>query len=273
VEFTALFIWLTLCLVLGGLISYVMTGARSHRLVRLLAAPGLTIRKFTMTLTALLCGATLTRVRLYDLSSEDIDFQAEGASSVAKVFAPLAPLFGCALAMTILNAAFGSPLKLSYSPPALASLDSGGLRGFMLGTWDLLAGSVRHGFSADWSSPRLYILLALIFSLALGASAPMHRIREAILGSALLAVSLAVLSSLAIRRAGVVATTPGWFNGLQALVVSLSGVAFIMMIHGMFAALAVGLAVRVYELVTRTGHVTPTRSTSRSSSRQWKDAA
>jgi len=253
VEFTALFIWLSLCLVLGGLIHSVITGALSHRFVRLLAAPGMIIRKFTMTLMALACGATITRVKLYDLSTRDIDFHADGMPSIAKVLAPLAPLFGCAVAMTILNAAFGDPLNLNYTPPALESLDTGGLRGFLLGTWALLAGVIRQGLRADWQSLKLYVLFALIFSLALGAAGPMDRLKEAVLGSGLLAVTLALLSSIAIRRAGVVAATPGWFNGVRTFVVDSAGVAFIMMVYGLLTALVVGLIVRVYELASRSG--------------------
>jgi hypothetical protein len=273
VEYTALFIWLTLCLVLGGLISYVMAGARTHRAVQFLAAPGMVIRKFSMTVTALLCGASITRVRVYELSSEDIDFQAEGISSIAKVLAPLSPLFGCAVVMTAVNAAFGDPLRLECAPPALASLDSGGLKGFLAGTWALLDTGVRQGLKANWHSANLYVLFALIFSLALGASAPMRRVREAILGAGLLAVSLALLSSISVRRAGVVAATPTWFGSVRGFVVNRSGVAFMMMVYGMFAALVVGLVVRLYELTTRTSQRRSAKSTPLPGDEEWKRAA
>ncbi|MGD2175793.1 MAG: hypothetical protein PVJ27_10355 [Candidatus Brocadiaceae bacterium] len=251
-EFMALFIWLCLCLLVGGLMHYVMVGALSHRLVQLLAAPGMVVRKFTMSLTALLCGGTVTRVRIYELSSRDIDFQADGASSVAKVLVPLAPLFGCAALMVALNAIFGNPLNLNYAPPALASLDSGGLKGFFLGTWDLLSRVIRQAARADWGSLDLYVLFALTFSLALGACAPLERVKEAMLGAGLIAVVLAVLSSLAVRRGPAdIPAQPEWFVGVKTFIVGTSAAAFVMMIYGMAGALVTGLCVRAYELIVK----------------------
>ena len=258
-EFAALFIWLSLCLVMGGLIHTVMAGAMTHRTIMLLAAPGMVVRKFSMTLAALVCGGTVTRVRLYELSSRDIDFRADGTSSVAKVMVPLAPLFAGAVAVVALNGLFGGPLDLSHQPPALASLDSGGLRGFLGGTWSLLASVVRQGMRSDWGNPRLYVLFALIFSLALGACEPVERVRQAVLGAGLLAVVLALLSSIAVRRAGVIAATPAWLQATRTFVVSSSAAAFAMMVYGMFAALVVGFAVRIYELLGGSGTRKPTR--------------
>lgn len=249
-EYMALFIWLSLCLILGALIHFVMAGALTHRLVMLLAAPGMIIRKFTMTLVALLCGGTVTKVRIYELSARDIEFKAEGAASIAKVLVPLAPLFGGAVAMVAVNSVFGSPFRLDYSPPALSALDSGGLRSFLGGTWLLLASVVRQATQSDWRSLSFYVIFALIFSLALGACAPMERVKEAILGAALLAVTLALLSSVSVGR-GAIRTTPGWIMATSSFIVRSSGVAFIMMVYGMLTALVVGLAVRIYELLTR----------------------
>lgn len=259
-EYTALFVWLSLCLVLGGLMRTVMAGALTHRFVMLLAAPGMIIRKFTMTLTALLSGATVTRVRVYELSSRDIDYRADGAASIAKVLVPLAPLFGTAVAMIALNEMFGRPLKLDYSPPALASLDTGGFRGFFHGTWLLLSSVVRQAMRSDWQSLKLYVLFALIFSLALGSCSAMNRVKEAILGAGLLAVVLALLSSIAVRRAEGMAATPAWFVALRSFVVSCSGVAFIMMVYGLLTSLVVGVAVRMYELITGSRSRRPARA-------------
>ena len=252
-AFTALFIWLSLCLILGALIHSVMAGALTRRFVMLLAAPGMVMRKFSMTLAALVCGGTVTRVRIYELSSRDVDFRAEGMASVAKVLVPLAPLFAGAALVVALNAAFGSPLNLDYRLPSLASLDGGGLRGFLGGTWTLLSGVVNQAIRADWGSARPYILFALIFSLALGACEPAERVRQAMLGAGLLAVVLALLSSIAVRRAGVVAATPAWLTVTRTFVVNTSAVAFVMMVYGLFTSLVVGFGVRVYELLSRTG--------------------
>lgn len=252
-EFAALFIWLGVCLILGGLIHSLMAGALTHRALMLLAAPGMIMRKFTMTLTALVCGGTVTRVRIYELSRRDIDFQADGMASVAKVLVPLAPLFAGAAVVVALNGAFGSPLNLSYEPPALSSLDGGGLRGFMGGTWALLSTVVRQAIHADWGSGRLYVLFALIFSMALGACEPAERVRQAMLGAGLLAVVLALLSSIAVRRAGVIAATPVWFTAARVFIVRSSAVAFVMMVYGLLASLVAGFCVRVYELLWRSG--------------------
>ncbi|MFW6189940.1 MAG: hypothetical protein ACOC7T_05855 [Planctomycetota bacterium] len=246
-EYTALFVWLTLCLILGATIRSVMAGALTHRPVQFVAAPGLFIRKFSMSLTALACGATLTRARVYDLSERDVDFEADGAGSVAKVLVPLAPLFGCATAMVALNAMFGRPLHLDYSPPGLDSLDAGGVQEFVAGTWSILAQVVRRGARADWGNPRLYVLFGLTFSLSIGASTELSRAREAVLGAGLLAVGLALFCSLSLRgfRGG---DPLAWPAEVREFVVRYSAVAFVMMVYGMLTALVVGMIVRVYEM-------------------------
>ena len=249
-ECAALFIWLAVCLFMGGLVHSVMAGALSHRPIQILAAPGVIIRKFSMTLAALAFGGTVTRVCILELDNRDIDFRAEGAASVAKVMAPLAPLFGCAVAMVSLNAAFGYPLALDYSPPSLASLDRSGFQGFVEGTWLLLSGVIRQILASDWGDGRLYVLSALVFSLALGACSPMDRVKEAVLGAGVLTVTLAIFSSIAVRRAGILAATPAWFTATKHFIVGSSGVAFIMTVYGMMVALAVGFAVRIYEVIT-----------------------
>ncbi len=265
-QYAALFIWITLCLILGGMMHYVMAGALVHRSVQVLAAPGMVVRKLTMTVTALVCGGTVTRVSMYELSSRDIDFRADGVASVGKALAPLAPLFGGAVALMALNGMFGSPIGLSCAPPALASLDGGGLKGFFVGTWMLLSGVVREGIDADWGNPRLWVLSALVFSFALGASSPLERVREAIVGAALVSVALALLSTIAVRRAGVMAASPGWFSAADEFLIESAGIAFVMMVYGMFAALAVGVAVRLGEVVFGRGGArrSPPRTGSRS---------
>ncbi len=248
-EFMALFIWLCLCVLLGGLMHYVMSGALRHRPVQLLAAPGMIIRKFTMTLVALLTGATVTRVRIYELDQHDIDFQAGGMSSISKALVPLAPLFGSALVLIALNGLFGAPLKLDYSPPRLEALDSGSLKGFCLGTWSLLSDAVEQVVRADWGNHRLYVLFALVFSLALGGCAPMRRVKEAAMGAALVAVCMALMDAVATRQGAVgIEVQPGWFTAVKEMVVRASAAAFVMMVYGLLGAVVVGLVVRIYEL-------------------------
>ena len=253
-EYCALFVWLTLCLLVGAAVHYVLAGAMETQLVKLVSAPGTIVRKFTMALTALFCGATLTKAKLYELSDRDVDFSADGISSISKALVPLMPLFGCAAVMMVLNAMFLHPFRLDYTPPALSAFDSGGIKGFALGTWDLLTQVVKRGASVDWSNLRLYVLLALTFSLALGAAASFDQVKEAILGAGLLAVALAVFCSITVRRGFMGSQTPmSWAIQMRSLVVSASAAAFVMMVYGMLTALAVGLLVRIYEMLGHSG--------------------
>jgi len=252
-EYLALFIWLALCLLTGALMHFAMAGALTHRGVQLLAAPGMVIRKVSMVMTALVCGGTVTKVSIYELSAHDIDFKAEGMASIGKVLVPLAPVFGGAVAMMQLNALFGSPLNLHYAPPDLSALNGTGLKGFLHGTWLVLSSVVSQAIQADWHSLRLYVLFALVFSLALGACAPMERVKEALLGAGLVAVVLALFSGIAVRKAGVIAASPGWFTTARTFIVDCSGIAFLMMVYGMLTALAVGGTVRLYEMMAKGG--------------------
>lgn len=252
-EYLALFIWLALCLVMGALMNYAMAGALTHRAVQLLAAPGMIVRKITMTVTALVCGGTVTKVSIYELSGHDIDFKAEGPASIAKVLVPLAPVFGGAVAMIQLNGMFGSPLDLHYVPPELSALSGSGFKGFLYGTWLVLSSIVGQAIKADWHTLSLYCLFALTFSLALGACAPASRVKEAILGAGLVAVVLALLSSIAVRKAGILAGSPVWFTSTRTFIIESSGVAFLMMVYGMLAALVVGFTMRAYKLLFKSG--------------------
>jgi hypothetical protein len=252
-EYAALFAWLTLCMLLSAVMHHVMAGSMRHRMMQLLAAPGMVVRKLSMTVVALVCGATVTRVRVYEVSSRDIDFQADGASSVAKALAPLGPFFAAAAVAAVLNAAFGRPLTLDYTPPALSSLDAGGVGGFLSGTWALLSGAVRQTVSADWHSARLYVLFALLFSLALGASVEFGRLREAVLGAALLSLAMALLSTIAVRRAAGMAAAPGGLSAARGVVLRNAGIAVALVLYGLLASVVVGVAVRLYELVASVG--------------------
>jgi hypothetical protein len=252
-EHTALFIWLVLCLLMGALIHYIMDGAMQHEAMQYLAAPGTCVRKFSQALAALVFGGTVTQSAIYETDPRDTAFEAEGTSSIAKVLVPLAPLFGCAVAMGIMNSVFGNPFRLDYQPPELASFDAGGLRGHVTGTWALLMQVVRRGISVDWGNPRLYVLFALTFSLAYGAATPWSELREAVIGTALVTITLAVLSVLGLRSGFLGLSRPLRFaKVLKDAVVSYSAAAFVMMVYGLLTTLAVGIAVRVYELITRT---------------------
>jgi len=247
-----LFIWLCVCLALGSVMHYVMAGALSHRAVQILAAPGMVIRKLCMSVTALACGATVTRVRIYDLASRDIDFQAHGVSRIADTLVPVAPLFGSAVAMMALNVVLGGPVSFRHAPPALASLDTPGLSSFCVGIWHIISRLVEQMRAADWRSTQFYLLLGFAFSLGLGAGPPPKRIRKAILGAALLTGALALLASLT-SGGEPAAVSPQWADSARSFIVNTSGAAFAMLVYGVPGTLVVGCSVRVYELMARTG--------------------
>ena len=254
-EYVALFVWLLVCLVLGGVINAILQSAHQYKLVALLAAPGMVARKFAMTAVGLLSGATVTQVNIYDLSERDIGFEAKGIPGISKMLVPLAPLFVCAVVLQGINVALGSPLSLSFRPPPFSSLDATGLRGFMFGLWDLMSGLFRQIVDADWGSGRLYLLLAFIFSLSLGACVPFAKFREGFLGIAFLAGGLAALCALLGVRSGaagaaVAASSPAarWGLAARSFVMGTAGMAFIMMLCGLMAGVVGGVLVRLFEL-------------------------
>jgi len=252
-QYVALLLWLLTCLAMAALMQFVMTGALTHRFLQVLAAPGAVVRKLAMAVATLLCGGTVTRVRLYELSSREIDYEAPGASSLANLVVPLTPLFAGAAALTALNAAVSGPLELDCEPPTLASFDGQGLTAYLAVMWGILFTSVRQAVQWHWADPRLYLLIALLFSLAVNAAPAAGRLKEAVLGACLLSAVLAVLSTVAVRRMGVAAGTPVWFAALRTSVMQSAGAAFLMLAYGLLAALPVGVAVRAYEMLSARG--------------------
>lgn len=258
-EYVALFVWLAVCVVLGGLMHSILRTAFEFKFIRILAAPGIAVRKLAMAVAALVSGASVTQVNVYDLSDRDIGFRGEGVASVSKVFVPLAPLFACAVALQTVNVLLGNPVSLDYPPPPVESLDAGGVRVFIMGMWTLLSGLVTQAFQIDWGSLNLYVLLAFVLSLSLGACVSFQKIREAILGALLLVVGLAVVCALFGVRSGLGTGAPGtlasspaadWVRSLREFVIRTAGAAFIMMLCGLMVAIAVGVGIRIYELAT-----------------------
>jgi len=224
-----MFVWLVICLLFGGLMHAALRTAFNYKWVKLLAAPGVGLRKLAMTVAALVTGATVTQVNIYRTSERDIGFTAEGVAGVSKVLVPLAPLFACALALRAVNAMLGTPLGLDFSPPVILSLDTGGAMGF-----------TRR-------------LLALMVELV--------RFRESLLGVAVLVVGLAVICALLGLRSGAdTAAAPAgsgvaveWILSARAFVTGTAGMALIMMLCGILAAVAVGVVARVFDMVSNAG--------------------
>ena len=73
----------------------------------------------------------------------------------------------------------------------------------------------------------------------------------------------------------ITALITGLLNGFfsDRALLGASGVVFMMMVYGMFAALFVGLAVRVYELATHSGQGRHARTASLPGDEEWKRAA
>jgi len=256
-----MFVWLVICLLFGGLMHAALRTAFNYKWVKLLAAPGVGLRKLAMTVAALVTGATVTQVNIYRTSERDIGFTAEGVAGVSKVLVPLAPLFACALALRAVNAMLGTPLGLDFSPPVILSLDTGGAMGFTRRLLALMVELVRQSSGADWGDPKLYVLLAFIFSLSLGAGVPFDKFRESLLGVAVLVVGLAVICALLGLRSGAdTAAAPAgsgvaveWILSARAFVTGTAGMALIMMLCGILAAVAVGVVARVFDMVSNAG--------------------
>lgn len=248
-EYLALFFWLAACLLLGGLVHWLVRDALTYRPVRWIAAPGLGVRKFSMAIAALLTGATVTHARLYDAGEDEVRYDTKGASGAARVLAPLAPLFGAACVLALLNATFGGPLRLGHAMPRFQRLDPDGLAGFVRGSALLVSAVVRDFFEMGWRSAAAYVFAALTFSLALGACAPIQRVREPLMGAALVAVALALTAAIAAERTAIgTLSLPAWFQGLNSTVLGYAAVAFVMMVYGTLGALTTAIVVRAWAL-------------------------
>jgi len=260
VEYVATFLRLVICLLLGGLMHAVLRSSFGYKLISILAAPGIVVRKLAMTTAAMLCGATLTELNLYRVSERDVTFSSEGAASLAKVLVPVVPIFACALALQAINAALGQPVPLSMPAPQIATLDAGGFQGFLAGLGRLLMQIVRETAAADWGSAAMYVLLAFVFSFSLGATVPFEKFKESLAGVTVLVVGLAVVCRLVGVPTGTVARLTGagispvvvWFASVRDFLIDTSSMAAVMMAFGLLAAVAVGIAVRGYEMVSKT---------------------
>ena len=255
-QYFGLFIWFSLCLLLGSLVQSVMGGAARYRVVAALTLPGIMVRKLAQTAAALASGARVTGCSVYESNPRDIKFQCGNVSSVARVLVPLAPLFGCIFVFGLLSTALDSPLTLHYAPPSITSMDLHGLQAFAGDTGALVSGLLRRlGRSAGAGD---YLMILLAFSIALGACQPLNRLKKAILGVAVLVSGLALLQALAtgIRLPDAVRSTLG-ISGLRTALQSLQrglvdwagrGLALTALALGL--SLIVGLMVRIYELAT-----------------------
>ena len=254
VAYIALFVWFSLCLLLGSLVQSVMGGAARYRVVAALMLPGVMVRKLAQGVTALLCGARVTGCSFYESTPRDTQFQCGNISSVAKVVVPLAPLFGCIFAFGVLSVALHSPLDLHYAPPSIPSTDMQGLQAFAADTGTMVSGLLRQlGQSAGAGH---YLMIVLAFSLALGACQPTDRLKHAILGVGAVVGGLALIEGLAsgIRLPEGLLNTLGMSSARAALrsvrlgLVDWAGRGLALTALGLGLSLIVGLLVRIYEL-------------------------
>jgi len=128
--------------------------------------------------------------------------------------------------------------------------------GFMKGLFALVTQIAQRAVEADWRSGRIYVLLIFVFSFSLGAGVPFEKFREAFLGVLILVLGVAVICALFGLRPGMnpaeLVASPGpamlWMRSARAFLMSTAGMGLIMMLCGMFAAVAVGLTARVFQM-------------------------
>lgn len=233
----------------------ILRSTYTHVIVRYMAAPGIVARKFSMSIAALLTGGTVTNANLYQMSERDIGYSSSGLASVSRYLIPVAPVIFCAFMLQILNSSLGSPIQLDLSAPELTSFDTGGAKHFLEGIWSMMSELVHRMFSADWQSPKTYIMLVFLFSLSFGSSLPLTELRDAIAGTILLVVLLTAICTLSLS--GGSGSDPisssqltGAVRNARQFLMNTTAMALIMMICGLFVAIVVGITVRIFELLT-----------------------
>ena len=254
-EYVALFLWLVLCITCGALMHTLLESAANYSLIKFLSAPGIIVRKVSMTAAALAGGATVTHSNAYHLSERDVAFNADGMAKISRFLVPLAPLFACAVLLCAANVLLARPVSLTITAPTVSSLDAGGALGFLDGLFAMVSGLLHQIAAADWQSFRWYALLLLAFSLSLGAGVAFDRFKECFVGAALLVGVLALLCTLFIHtgsdagRPAVLITLSTWVSSVRTFLMDTGAMAVVMMLFGLLAAILVGISVRLYEML------------------------
>jgi len=251
-EYIALFVWICLCLVLSWLVHAVVGGCtQRYGVLRLLALPGMAVRKCSMATAVMLTGGRITRGDAYSLAHRDVEFDSEGPAGIARALVPLAPLFGCALALAALNRLAGAPMALSRPAPTFPALDVAGLRAFLSATWALVADSLRGLRAMPWSSPATWVLLLATLTLALGAGQALNHCRNALVGAGLLVITTALIAAVSARQGpGGIVEQPAWFVSTRAFLLASTSIAFSLTFYGLLLSLVLGIGVRLVELAT-----------------------
>lgn len=256
-EYVSMFIWLVLCLTLGGTIHAILGSAHSTGWLKWLAAPGVAVRKFGMALAAMLTGATVTNVNIYRVSERDIGFDGQALGGLPRFIVPVAPLFIGALVLRGANSLLGTPMNLDLTAPQMSSLSASGAEEFFTGLWSIITGLTRSLVRGEWNSLGFYVFLALAFSLAMGAGAPFAKYRDSLIGCLLLVIALAVVCGIfGVPRStvsSIVGTGPAAevVLSMRKFLLNTAHAALIMMTCGILLATAVGIIVRLFELFTR----------------------
>jgi hypothetical protein len=250
-EYIALFVWICLCLMLSWLVHIVGASTERYRVLQFLALPGAAVRRCSMAAAVMLTGGTITRGEAYTLTNRDVEFDSDGPAGIARAVVPLAPLFGGALALTVLNRLAGSPMALSRPAPVFPALDVAGLKVFLSATWALVADSMQGLRVLPWSSPATWVLLLATLTLALGAGQALNHCRNAVVGAGLLVIAMALVAAVASRQgpAGLV-EQPAWIVATRAFLLDCTSVAFCLTFYGLLLSLVLGIGVRLVELAT-----------------------
>ncbi|MFW6457742.1 MAG: hypothetical protein ACOC0A_05545, partial [Planctomycetota bacterium] len=195
-EYVSLFLWLAICLALGTSMHRLFASAQQSGWFKWISAPGIFVRKLAMALAAMFTGATLTNVNLYRVSERDIGFNGDVIGGIPRFIVPVAPLFLCAVVLHAANTMLGEPMDISMTSPELSAVSIDGAADFFENFWNLLSRIVRQVARGEWSHLDFYLFIALALSLALGASTTFAKFKEAVLGSLLLVIAMAVFCSI-----------------------------------------------------------------------------
>lgn len=256
-DYVSMFIWLVICLALGGTMHKLLRSAQNTGWFQWVAAPGIAVRKFGMALAAMATGATLTDANIYRISQRDIGFDDKAVGGLPRFLVPLAPLFFAAVMLQTVNAILGTPVDLNVATPVISSLSLSGAEDFFAEFWQMVTGLVRRVFRGDWGDLRFYVFLVFALSLSLGAGASFNKFRESLLGCLLLVVTLAVVCEIfRVPRSGLAklaGTHPAvaLLQSIHTFLFETAHLALVMMLCGIILATLIGVAVRMYELITR----------------------
>ncbi|MFW5922937.1 MAG: hypothetical protein ACOCSQ_00985 [Planctomycetota bacterium] len=255
-EYVALLLWLFICLTLGAAMHKLLSSVNSSNWMKWIAAPGVIVRKFAMSIAAMATGSTVTNVNVYHTSDRDIGFDSRALGGLPRFLVAVAPLFLAAVVLQTVNAFLGAPINPDLTEPIFAELSLEGAGEFFSSFWHLVSELVRDVGDGEWSNIGFYVFLGLALSLSLGASSAFARFKESLFGALLIVVCLAILCSIfGVPASGLSSLTGkhpavSIVETIREFIFETAHFALIMMLCGMIMATVIGTIVRLFELLT-----------------------